>query len=190
MSVSFSQAHLTYLCLKFMGYVMAYIHVYTGNGKGKTTAAFGLAMRASGRGKKVCIIQFMKPDKGYGEQVSARRLGIEVYPFGSDRFVNKKNPAREDVERAKSALKFAEQKLQDDYDMIILDEINVAIDFNLISVDDVLSLMKSLPERTELIMTGRYARKEIIDRADLVTEMREVKHYYTKGVIAREGIEY
>ncbi len=169
---------------------MGYIHVYTGNGKGKTTAAFGLAMRAAGRGKKVCIIQFMKPDKGYGEQVSARKLGIEVYPFGSDRFVNKKNPRKEDIERAQRALSFAKEKMKEEYDLLILDEVNVALDFNLINLEDVLELMRELPEKTELVLTGRYAKKEIIDMADLVTEMKEIKHYYTKGVMAREGIEY
>ncbi len=169
---------------------MGYVHVYTGNGKGKTTAAFGLAMRAAGRGKKVCIIQFMKPDKGYGEQISSRKLGIEVHPFGTNRFVNKKNPAKEDIEKARKALDFAKEKLREGYDIMILDEINVAVDFNLIGLEDVLSLIDSLPEKTELVLTGRYARKEVIDNADLVTEMREVKHYYTKGVIAREGIEY
>jgi len=169
---------------------MGYIHVYTGNGKGKTTAAFGLAMRAAGRGKKVCIIQFMKPDKGYGEQVSARKLGIEVHPFGTNRFVSKKNPSQEDVERAQRALDFAKKKLREGYDLVILDEINVALDFNLIKLDDVLALLESLPENTELVLTGRYAKDEVIEKADLVTEMREVKHYYRKGVMAREGIEY
>jgi len=169
---------------------MGYIHVYTGNGKGKTTAAFGLAMRAAGRGKSVCIIQFMKPDKGYGEQISARKLGIEVYPFGTNRFVNKNNPSKEDIERAQRALDFAKKKMKEGYDVIVLDEINVALDFNLIKVEEVLSLLDSLPPQTELILTGRYAKSEIIERADLVTEMKEVKHYYRKGVIAREGIEY
>ncbi len=169
---------------------MGYVHVYTGNGKGKTTAAFGLAMRAAGRGKRVCIIQFMKPDKGYGEQVSARKLGIEVHPFGTNRFVSKKNPKKEDIERAKKALDFAREKMKEEYDLLILDEINVAVDFNLISVEGVLSIIDELPEGTELVLTGRYARDEVIDRADLVTEMCEVKHYYTKGVIAREGIEF
>jgi len=154
---------------------MGYVHIYTGNGKGKTTAAFGLAMRAVGRGKKVCIIQFMKPDEGYGEQISARKLGIEVH---------------EDIERAEQALQFAREKLREDYDLLILDEINVALDFNLIKLDDVMELIDSLPEKTELVLTGRYAKPEIIEKADLVTEMREVKHYYTKGVMAREGIEY
>ena len=169
---------------------MGYIHVYTGNGKGKTTAAFGLAMRAAGRGKKVCIIQFMKPDKGYGEQVSARKLGIEVYPFGTTKFVNKNNPSKEDVERAKNALAFAREKMKENYDVMILDEVNVALDFHLISLEEVLSLINEIPENTELILTGRYALNEIIERADLVTEMREIKHYFTKGVMAREGIEY
>ncbi len=147
-------------------------------------------MRAVGRGKKVCIIQFMKPDKGYGEQISARKLGIEVYPFGSNRFVNKNNPREEDVERAKRALDFAREKMGEDYDLIVLDEINVALDFNLISLEEVLAILDSLPEKTELVLTGRYAKEEIIEKADLVTEMREVKHYYRKGVMAREGIEY
>ena len=169
---------------------MAYIHVYTGDGKGKTTAAFGLAMRAKGRGKKVCIIQFMKPDKGYGEQISARKLGIEVYPFGGDKFVNKKNPSEEDIKRAGKALDFARKKIKEGYDLIILDEINVAVDFNLISEKDVLEIMNTLPEKTELVLTGRYARESIIEKADLVTEMKEIKHYYRKGVMAREGIEY
>ena len=169
---------------------MSYIHVYTGNGKGKTTAAFGLAMRAAGRRKKVIIIQFMKPDKGYGEQISAKKLGIEVYPFGTDRFVNKKNPQKEDIERANKALEFAKEKLKEMYDVMVLDEINVALDFNLIKLEDVLSLLDAIPEKTELILTGRYANDEIIERAHLVTEMREVKHYYRMGVRAREGIEY
>ncbi len=169
---------------------MGYIHVYTGNGKGKTTAAFGLAMRAAGRGKKVCIIQFMKPDEGYGEQVSARKLGIEVYAFGTNRFVNKNNPRREDVERAQNALEFARKKLNEGYDLLVLDEINVALDFNLIRLEDVLSLLRSIPERTEVVLTGRYAKKEVIEIADLVTEMKEIKHYFTRGVMAREGIEY
>ena len=169
---------------------MGYVHVYTGNGKGKTTAAFGLAMRAAGRGKKVCIIQFMKPDKGYGEQISARKLGIEIHPMGRDKFVNKKNPDKIDVELAKNALQLAREKLKENYDLLVLDEINVAIDFNLISVDDTLNLLENVPEKTEIVLTGRYARDEIINRADLVTEMREIKHYFRKGVVAREGIEY
>ncbi len=185
------QKHIHYLFIRVCySVVMGYIHVYTGNGKGKTTAAFGLAMRAAGRGKKVCIIQFMKPDRGYGEQISARKLGIEVHPMGRDRFVNKNNPDEVDVKLASEALELARNKLKEGYDLLILDEINVAVDFNLIAMDDVLDLLSEIPDRTEVVLTGRYARKEIIDRADLVTEMREIKHYFRNGVIAREGIEY
>ncbi len=170
--------------------VMGYIHVYTGNGKGKTTAAFGLAMRAAGRGKRVCVIQFMKPEHGYGEQIAARKLGIEVYPMGRNKFVNKKNPDKEDIELARKALELAGEKLRENYDLLILDEINVAVDFGLVSLEDVLNLLNQIPERTEVVLTGRYAKNEIIERADLVTEMREIKHYFRKGVLAREGIEY
>ncbi len=169
---------------------MGYVHIYTGNGKGKTTAAFGLAMRAAGRGKRVCIIQFMKPDDGYGEQISARKLGIEVYAFGTNKFVNKNNPSDEDIELAQNALKLAKSKINDGYDLVILDELNVAIDFNLVSLNDVLDLISQLPETTELVITGRYAKDDLIEKADLVTEMKEIKHYFRKGVLAREGIEY
>ncbi len=170
---------------------MGYVHVYTGNGKGKTTAAFGLAMRAAGRGMRVCVIQFMKPDAGYGEQISARKLGIEVHAFGTNRFVNRNNPAKEDVERARNALALAGEKVRSgEYDIVILDEVNVAMDFGLIPVNDVLSILDEVPERTEVILTGRYAPDVIVERADLVTEMREVKHYFRRGVMARKGIEF
>jgi len=170
---------------------MGYIHVYTGNGKGKTTAAFGLAMRAVGRGKKVCIIQFMKPDSGYGEQVSAKRLGIEIHSFGTEQFVNRNNPALRDVQLAHDALTMAKEKVSSGaYDIVILDELNVALDFNLIDMNSVLSLINEVPERTELVITGRYAKQEILEKANLVTEMKEVKHYFREGIVAREGIEY
>ncbi len=170
---------------------MGYVHVYTGNGKGKTTAAFGLAMRAVGRDKKVCIIQFMKPDIGYGEQISARKLGIELYAFGTEKFVTKNNPTSDDIDRAQRALSTAQDKIYSkNYDLVIMDEINVAIDYKLIPLNDVITLINLCPERTELILTGRYATPELIAKADLVTEMRETKHYFRKGVLAREGIEY
>ncbi len=170
---------------------MGYVHIYTGNGKGKTTAAFGLAMRAIGRGKRVCIIQFMKPDKGYGEQISARKLGIELYAYGTDRFVNKNNPSGEDINRANKAFEHGCSAIKSGmYDMVILDEINVSIDYNLLSLEDVLRCMDDIPDRTEVILTGRYAKGELINRADLVTEMKEVKHYFREGIMAREGIEY
>ncbi len=170
---------------------MGYVHVYTGNGKGKTTAAFGLAMRAVGKQKKVCIIQFMKPPLKYGEQLSAQNLGIEIHSFGTERFVNLKNPAEEDIQLAEAALNLAEEKSKSgEYDVLILDEVNVALSFNLISVTDVISIIETRNERTELILTGRNAPDDIINNADLVTEMCEIKHYFRKGVMAREGIEY
>ncbi len=170
---------------------MGYIHVYTGNGKGKTTAAFGLAMRAAGKGKRVCIVQFMKPGNRYGEQISADRLGIEIHSFGTERFVNKKNPREEDIRLAREALTMSREKLKSgDYDVVILDEVNVAMDFGLVPVEDVVDTLKSRNEKTEVILTGRHAPEQIVEIADLVTEMKEIKHYFRAGVVAREGIEY
>lgn len=167
------------------------VQVYTGNGKGKTTSALGLAMRAVGHGFKVIMIQFMKGRVNYGELESARRLGIEIVQFGRPTFVNKENPDPIDVEEAHKALSFAKEVLKKgDYDMVILDEINVALDFNLIPLKDLLELIDSKPDSVELVLTGRYAHSKVIERADLVSEVIEVKHPYMKGVEARKGIEY
>jgi len=163
------------------------IHVYTGNGKGKTTAAIGLAIRAIGRGKRVKIVQFMKKG-GYGEIIALKKLGIDVEQFGRAEFVNRDNPEREDIELAEKALKRAEELLLD-CDLLILDEINVAIDYNLITLEDVLKLIEKA-KNIELVLTGRYARDEIIDKADYVTEMKEIKHPYRRGIEGREGIEF
>jgi len=170
-----------------------FIHCYTGNGKGKTTASLGLALRAAGHKKKVLIIQFMKGNIEYGEINGVKMLSpyVTLKQFGRETFVSKKNPDKIDIEFAKKALKEAEVSiLSKKYDIIILDEINVALDFKLIDINQVLSLIKSKPENLELILTGRYAPKEIIDISDLVTEMREIKHYYNKGVTGRKSIEY
>jgi len=163
------------------------IHVYTGNGKGKTTAAIGLAIRAFGRGKKVAMIQFMKNGR-YGEITALRALGIEVEQFGRAEFVDREKPDREDIELAEKALERAE-KLVCECDLLVLDEINVAVDYGLIALERVLDLIKRAGN-TELVLTGRYAREEVIDRADYVTEMREIKHPYSGGVEAREGVEF
>ncbi len=166
------------------------IHVYTGNGKGKTTAAFGLAVRAAMAGKKVFIGQFIK-----GMDYSELKLtdyvpAIEIRQFGRDCFIEQE-PTAEDIELAKKGLLLCAELVQSGkYEMIILDEINVALFFNLFSVEEVLQLLAVKKEGVELILTGRYAPKEIIEKADLVTEMVEVKHYYTQGVQARKGIEY
>jgi len=167
-----------------------YVHVYTGNGKGKTTAAFGLAMRAVGQGLRVAVVQFMKGIE-YGEVIAARRLGIEVYQFGTKEFVDPKSPREIDIKLANDAIKKAEEIVfSRKYDLVILDEINVAMSFGLISVKRVIDLIEKKPENVELVLTGRYAPEEIVERADLVTEMREIKHYFRAGVTARKGIEF
>jgi cob(I)alamin adenosyltransferase len=168
------------------------VQVYTGNGKGKTSAAFGLALRAIGRGLKVCIIQFIKGGFDYGELYVADRLpGLKLKTFGRGKFVSEKKPDSEDVRLAEEALETAEAAVRDGaYDVIVLDEINVALDLKLIKIERVLQIIKDKPVQTELVLTGRKAPKEIVDAADLVTEMVEVKHPYNRGFQARKGIEY
>ena len=168
------------------------IHVYTGNGKGKTTAALGLACRAIGYDLKVYFLQFMKGNIEYGELKTAEKLApyLTIKQMGRPTFVNREKPDPEDVELAQEALALAQKIVMGgEYDLVILDEINVALDFGLIELDRVLKLMDERPSHVELILTGRHAPKEITDRADLVTEMREVRHYYQKGVSSRNGIE-
>jgi cob(I)alamin adenosyltransferase len=168
------------------------VQVYTGNGKGKTTAALGLALRAAGHKMKTCVIQFMKGEIYYGELGAAKMLTpyLEIVQMGRPDFVNKNNPDPRDVQLARRALDLAKEVLSGKrYDIVILDEINVALDFGLVDLADVIALIDAKPAETELILTGRYAKKEIIDRADLVTEMTEIKHPYNAGVEARLGIE-
>ncbi|GAB4295279.1 MAG: cob(I)yrinic acid a,c-diamide adenosyltransferase [Desulfuromonadia bacterium] len=169
-----------------------YVQIYTGNSKGKTTAALGLALRAVGRGLRVCMIQFMKGGGPYGEHSAAARLApdLEIIPTGRSGWVNRQNPDPEDVRCAHEALLLARRKMEEgEWDILILDEICGAIDFGLISIDEVLSLVDRKPPRVELVLTGRNAHPSLLERADLVTEMREVKHYYKAGVPARIGIE-
>ncbi|MBQ3033692.1 MAG: cob(I)yrinic acid a,c-diamide adenosyltransferase [Deferribacterales bacterium] len=167
-----------------------YIQVYTGNGKGKTTSCMGLALRAAGAGFKVFIGQFLKGMK-YSELESFKKLApnVEIQQLGGDYFVFGK-PSEEDIRMARDGLQLCRNKmLSGEYDVIIMDEINVACHIGLVPLEDVLSLMDEKPEHTELIMSGRYAHQEVMDKADLVTEMREIKHYYNNGVEARVGIE-
>ena len=168
------------------------VQVYTGNGKGKTTAALGLACRASGQKKKILMIQFMKGKVNYGELKSAKKLpGFTIKQFGRPSFVDKKNPAPADIKGAREGLAFAQKAIATQkYDIVILDELNVALDFNLVSLKDVLTLISGKPEKLELVITGRYAHPKIIKLADLVSEVKEVKHYYKQGVPARKGIEF
>jgi cob(I)alamin adenosyltransferase len=169
------------------------IHVYTGDGKGKTTAALGLCFRAAGHGKKSVIFFFMKGFIDYGELGAAEKMGglMEVVQCGRASFVDKENPDPIDVEMAQEGFAKARKAIESgDYDIVVLDELNVALDFKLIPLEEVLELIDALPEGLELVITGRYAKPEVIERADLVTEMREIKHYYRNGVQAREGIEF
>jgi cob(I)alamin adenosyltransferase len=176
----------------FEKYRKGLIQVYTGDGKGKTTAAFGQALRAIGQGYRVCVIQFMKGRK-YGEYLAAEKYlpNLTVHLSGLDSFVMRENPAPLDIELARQGLAIAREAIASgDYDMVILDEINVAADFRLISVADVADLITSKPAAVDLILTGRYAAPEIIALADTVSEIREVRHHYAAGVKERAGIEY
>jgi len=168
------------------------VQVYTGNGKGKTSAAFGLALRASGRGLKVYVIQFIKGGFDYGELYVIDRLpNVTLRAFGRGKFITAKAPDKEDVMLAQQALRLAEEVVPSgEYDIVVLDEVNVALNLKLVSIDEVLGLIKSKPSHVELVLTGRNAPEQIIEVADLVTEMREVKHPFNKGFAARKGIEF
>ena len=167
-----------------------YVQVYTGNGKGKTTAALGLSIRALGAGKKVFIGQFAK-SKHYSELETIEKLlkNITIKQFGMGCFIFEK-PKDEDIQAAQNGLKEITSIIEsDEYDVIIMDEANIAVHYNLITADELISAINKRSERTEIIITGRYAKQEIMDVADLVTEMKEIKHYYQQGVQARVGIE-
>lgn len=168
------------------------VQVYTGNGKGKTSAAFGLALRAVGRGLKVFIIQFIKGGFDYGELYVISKLpNLTLKAFGRGKFVTEKPAGKEDVALASEALALAKEAVRGGrYDVVILDELSVALSLNLISLEEVLKLIKEKPKHVELVLTGRDAPEEIVEVADLVTEMKEVKHPYKKGFPARKGIEY
>jgi cob(I)alamin adenosyltransferase len=167
------------------------IHVYTGDGKGKTTAALGLALRAMGNGLEVAMVQFMKCDQYYGEyQISKELPHLTLLPMGRNCLVHEDKVSQADIDAAKAALAKSKELLHSGkYDMVIMDEVNVSIRFGLVKVDEVVQILKERPPRVEVVLTGRYAPPEIIEIADLVTEMKCVKHPYTKGVPARAGIE-
>lgn len=166
--------------------------VITGDGKGKTTSAFGQALRAIGQGYKVFILQFMK-GRDYGEFVAAEKYlpRLKIMRSGLDSFVMRGNPAPVDVALAKQGFDLAKKAIASGkYDMVILDEINVAVDFNLIPLEDVVALIQNKPPALDLILTGRYAAKAIIKLADTVSEVKEIKHHYAAGIKDRAGIEY
>jgi cob(I)alamin adenosyltransferase len=167
------------------------IHVYTGNGKGKTTAAIGLGVRAAGDGLKVLMIQFMK-GRRYSELDALEKLqNFSVVQFGRDEFVSKEKPAQVDIDLAQKGLAYAKEVIhKQSYDVVILDEINVALEYRLITLQDVLHVLKEKPESLELVLTGRYASPDIIKHADVVSEILEIKHPYQKGVLSRKGIDW
>lgn len=166
-----------------------YIQVYTGNGKGKTTAALGITLRTICAGNKVFFGQFMK-GQDYSELKACQLLpGLKMEQFGGVCFVNGK-PTEKDIADAQKGLQRMKEVLSSgEYDIVVFDEINTSLFFHLVSVEEVLKVLDLKPERTEVILTGRYAPQEIMDRADLVTEMKEIKHYYNAGVDSRVGIE-
>lgn len=168
------------------------VQVFTGNGKGKTTAALGTILRAAGYDFKIFIVFFFKGDSAYGEYASLSRLpNVTVASYGLRRLVDVKNVKPEEIEQAELALKAARQVIKSgEYDLVVMDEVNVAIEYKLIKLESVIELIKEKPEPVELILTGRYADNKLIEMADLVTEMVKVKHPYDKGINARKGIEY
>ncbi|MFH1077254.1 MAG: cob(I)yrinic acid a,c-diamide adenosyltransferase [Pseudomonadota bacterium] len=172
--------------------IKGYVQVYTGDGKGKTTAAFGLALRAAGAGLKVFIAQFVKGgDNPYNEINACLRFSdlIAVKQYGRGCFIGKE-PHADDVRMAHEGLQDIRQAvISNIYDMVILDEANIAVHYGLITVEKLLEIIKVKRDGIELVITGRYAHPLIIEKADLVTEMIEVKHYFSHGVMARDGIE-
>ena len=166
------------------------IQVYTGKGKGKTTAALGLAVRAAGHNFKIAIIHFMKI-WDYGEVKSLKKLGIDLFRYGTTELIDPKNPSPIDFEEADKAIQKAEKLIEEsNYDILILDEINVAVDFNLIPIKRVVDLFNKKPDNLELVLTGRNCPQELIERADLVSVIDETKHPYQSGMEVRKGIEF
>jgi cob(I)alamin adenosyltransferase len=174
-----------------------YIQVYTGDGKGKTTASLGLAMRALGRSWKVLIVMFTKGGDDYGELNALRKLSPEISrnltikQAGLDRIVYAANKNEDDITAIQEGWNLAKKAiLNDEYNLIILDEANIAIDLRLIDVDEVMEVLKSKPEDMEIVLTGRNAHPKIVEIAHLVSKIEPVKHYWDTGVAARKGIEY
>lgn len=168
------------------------VQVYTGNGKGKTSAAFGLALRAVGRGLNVYVIQFIKGGFDYGELYAIDKLpNFTLKAFGRGRFITEIPPGKKDIRLAEEAFQLAKETVEGGkYDVVILDEISVALKLKLIDVDRVLKIIKNKPKHVELVLTGRYAPRKIVEAADLVTEMKERKHSFNEGHVARKGIEF
>lgn len=174
-----------------------YIQVYTGNGKGKTTASLGLAMRALGRGWKVLIVMFTKGGNDYGELFAFSQLcndlegKVKIIQAGLDRIVYSTNISEQDKQQIQKGWQSAKQSIKnDEYQLVILDEANIAIDLNLIDLEEIVDVLKNKPDEMEIVLTGRNAKQEIIDVAHLVSEIKPIKHYWDVGIEARKGIEF
>lgn len=168
------------------------VQVYSGPGKGKTTASLGLALRACGHGWNVLMICFMKGDPSYGEALISDKIpNFKLVQSGLPSFVKKGDPSPEDLRLARQGFEQAKKALKDDrLDLLILDEINVAVDYGLLPLEEVLDFIQNKPDRLELVLTGRYAHPEIVKTADLVSEILEIKHPYQQGRQSREGIDF
>lgn len=168
------------------------LQVYTGDGKGKTTAALGLSLRAVGHGLHVLFLQFLKNDETYGECLAKGLLPhFDLIPVGRDAFVDFKNPDPMDIELVRKGWEKAVKAIASrSYDLVVLDELTLAIAFDLLPLDTVISFLELPHEGTEVVITGRYAPDELLDLADLVTEMKEIKHYFRQGTDSRDGIDH
>jgi len=168
------------------------VQIFTGDGKGKTSAALGIVLRALGHGLRVCIVTFMKGDYPYGEwQVLSKLPNVNIARFGLRTFTDPAAVKPEEIEQAKQALAVArETMLSGDYDLVVLDEINIAVAWKLVELDEVVRLIQDKPPNVELILTGRRADTKLVQLADLVTECLKIKHPYDKGIMSRKGIDY
>jgi len=165
------------------------VHVYTGDGKGKTTAALGLCVRSVGHGNRCLIVQFMKTGGTYGENF-LKLPGLDVVPSGHDCLVYRDKIGQEDMDKAAEGLELARSAMTSgEYDIVVLDEVSIAIKYGLLKVDEVVEAVRSRSPEVEVVLTGRYAPQELLDMADYVTEMKAVRHPYTKGVTSRKGID-
>ncbi len=167
-----------------------YVQVYTGNGKGKTTAALGLALRAAGAGLKVYIGQFMK-QRDYSELKSLEKFqdNIKIEQFGRQRFIGQKITKEDEISAQEGFERIKKIARDSEYDLVILDEINVVLGYGLVNEKELIKIIKDRPQTQEIVLTGRSASQGIMESADLVTEMKQIKHYFSKGVKARKGIE-
>ena len=169
--------------------------VYTGGGKGKTSAALGLVLRAVGYNHKVCMVQFVKGSWHYGELDSAKRLAPEFELITAGKgfvgILDDKSPREDHVKAANDTLEISKEKIMSgNFDVVILDEINYALQLKLLNLDDVIDLIKSKPSELDLVLTGNHAEEKVIELADLVTEMKEIKHPFKSGIKAKKGIDF